>query len=91
MMLLMMHQPHLHQPWRLDRCNPFIHSFIYCLSCTEQLSGDVSEHYSFCQLTTYPDPLRRQLRFFLYMAPANIDRYAFAGVKTEAVSQRVLL
>ena len=28
MMLLMMHQPHLHQPWRLDRCNPFIHSFI---------------------------------------------------------------
>ena len=26
MMLLMMHQPHLHQPWRLDRCSPFIHS-----------------------------------------------------------------
>ena len=26
MMFLMMHQPHLHQPWRLDRCNPFIHS-----------------------------------------------------------------
>ena len=26
MMLLMMHQPHLHQPWRLDRCS--IHSFI---------------------------------------------------------------
>ena len=25
-MLLMMHQPHLHQPWRLDRCNPFIYS-----------------------------------------------------------------
>ena len=25
MMLLMMHQPHRHQPWRLDRCNPFIH------------------------------------------------------------------
>ena len=24
--LLMMHQPHLHQPWRLDRYNPFIHS-----------------------------------------------------------------
>ena len=22
----MMHQPHLHQPWRLDRCKPFIHS-----------------------------------------------------------------
>ena len=22
---LMMHQPHLHQPWRLDRCKPFIH------------------------------------------------------------------
>ena len=28
MMFLMMHQPHLHQPWRLDRCNPFIHSFL---------------------------------------------------------------
>ena len=27
MMLLMMHQTHLHQPWRLDRCNPIIHSF----------------------------------------------------------------
>ena len=26
--LLMMHQPHLHQPWRLDRCNPFIHSWV---------------------------------------------------------------
>ena len=25
MMLLMMHQSQLHQPWRLDRCNPFIH------------------------------------------------------------------
>ncbi len=25
MMLLMMHQPPLHQPWRLDRCNPFHH------------------------------------------------------------------
>ena len=23
-MLLMMHQPHLHQPWRLDRCNLLI-------------------------------------------------------------------
>ena len=22
-----MHQPHLHQPWRLDRCNAFIHFF----------------------------------------------------------------
>ena len=21
-----LHQPHLHQPWRLDKCNPFIHS-----------------------------------------------------------------
>ena len=27
MMLLMMYQPHLNQPWRLDRCNPVIHSF----------------------------------------------------------------
>ena len=26
MMLLKMHQPYLYQPWRLDRCNPFIHS-----------------------------------------------------------------
>ena len=26
MMLLMMHQPHLHQPWRLDRCDTFIHT-----------------------------------------------------------------
>ena len=26
--VLMMHQPHPHQPWRLDRCNPFIHSFM---------------------------------------------------------------
>ena len=28
LMLLMMRQPHLHQPWRLDRCNTFIHSFL---------------------------------------------------------------
>ena len=26
MTLLMMNQLRLHQPWRLDRCNPFIHS-----------------------------------------------------------------
>ena len=26
MMLLMMHRPPLHQPWRLHRCNPFTHS-----------------------------------------------------------------
>ena len=26
MTLLMRHQPHLHQPWRLDRCDPFVHS-----------------------------------------------------------------
>ena len=26
MMLLMMRQPHLHQPWRLNRCTSFIHS-----------------------------------------------------------------
>ena len=26
---LVMHQPHLHQPWRLDRCNPFIHCLEY--------------------------------------------------------------
>ena len=32
MMLLMMHQPHLHQPWRLDRCNPFILSGTLCWS-----------------------------------------------------------
>ena len=25
LMLLMMRQPHLHQPWRLDRCKTFIH------------------------------------------------------------------
>lgn len=25
-MLLMTHQPRLHQPWRLDICGPFIHS-----------------------------------------------------------------
>ena len=25
MMLLTMHQPHLYQPWRQDRRNPFIH------------------------------------------------------------------
>ena len=24
MMLLMMRKPHLHQPWRLHRCKPFI-------------------------------------------------------------------
>ena len=32
MMFLMMHQPHLHQPWRLDRCNPFIHMPLFA-SC----------------------------------------------------------
>ena len=26
MMLLVMHQPHLHEPWRLDRCNAHFHS-----------------------------------------------------------------
>lgn len=26
MMLLTMQQPHVHQPWRLDRYNPFLHS-----------------------------------------------------------------
>ena len=26
-----MHQPHIHQPWRLDRCNLLIHSFIHSL------------------------------------------------------------
>ena len=26
LMLLMMHQSHLHQPWRLDRCNTVTHS-----------------------------------------------------------------
>ena len=25
-MRLTMHQPHLHQPWWLDRCNAFMHS-----------------------------------------------------------------
>ena len=29
MMLLMMHQPHLHQPWRLDRCYPSSHAFVH--------------------------------------------------------------
>ena len=28
LMLLMMRQPHLHQPWRLDRCNTYIHTYI---------------------------------------------------------------
>ena len=28
MMLLVMHRPHLHQPWRLGRCNPISHSFV---------------------------------------------------------------
>ena len=25
MMLLMMHQPHRHEPWRLDKCRPYTH------------------------------------------------------------------
>ena len=31
LMLTMMHRPHVHQPWRLFRCDPFIHSFIHAL------------------------------------------------------------
>ena len=27
-----LHQPHLYQPWRLDRCNPFTHS-LPCARC----------------------------------------------------------
>ena len=32
MMLLMMHQPHLHQPWRLHRLHRFIHSLNHMLN-----------------------------------------------------------
>ena len=39
MMFLMMHQPHLHQPWRLDRCNPFIHSFLLRFRIGAQPAG----------------------------------------------------
>ena len=35
---LMMHQPHCHQPWRLDKCNTSTHSLAQCgsamLSCS---------------------------------------------------------
>ena len=44
MMLLMMHQPHLHQPWRLDECNPFIQamagSVLFCI-CAGGLGDQV--------------------------------------------------
>ena len=32
-MLLVMHQPHPHQPWRLNRCLSFIHAFIISFRC----------------------------------------------------------
>ena len=32
-----MHQPHLHQPWRPDRCNPFIHAMFSPANNTMQL------------------------------------------------------
>ena len=37
LMLLMMHQPHLHQPWRLDHCNLLTHSL------TKRLLSDLEE------------------------------------------------
>ena len=40
MMLLMMHQPQLHQPWRLDACSPCIHMFI--------LKPSRGERYAVC-------------------------------------------
>ncbi len=31
MMPLMVHHPHLYQPWQLDRCNPsFMHVYMLC-------------------------------------------------------------
>ena len=38
MMLLMMHQPDPHQPWRLDRCNPFYHNSCSILEANTVLS-----------------------------------------------------
>ena len=35
MMLLVMHQAHIHQPWRLDRCNPSI-TFILTVNQSTQ-------------------------------------------------------
>ena len=59
MMLLMIHQPHLHQPWRLNRCNPFIHStlprflrsvcnHIAFLTCYVQLCTPSSDTFTGC-------------------------------------------
>ena len=28
LVILMMHQPHLYQPWRLDMCHSFVHPFV---------------------------------------------------------------
>ena len=39
MLLMMLHQFHLHQPWRLDRCNSFIHS---CLPLSHPLALTLS-------------------------------------------------
>ena len=41
----MMHKPHLHQPWRLDRCNPFIHSLMQ--HDRRSLSSQATVHYMF--------------------------------------------
>ena len=45
MMLLLMHQPHHHQPWRLDRCNPFIHSL--CTFDLDHIKVHYVSHISF--------------------------------------------
>ena len=46
-MTLMMHQAHPHQPWQLDTCNPYIHSFIgvYLLQhlCMVELKSTVHD------------------------------------------------
>ena len=44
MMLLMMHQPHLHQPWRLDRCGLFnLLSFFFFQSLILCVAGVLIE------------------------------------------------
>ena len=47
MILLIMHQPHLHQPWRLDRCNPFIHPALAQLQC-HVIVGCCTSQYHTC-------------------------------------------
>ena len=74
MMFLMMHQPHLHQPWRLDRCNPFIHSFIDFALCSPVAFVCTSCMVHVLQKQPWAMKYRAQL--FLYCSSESMMRVA---------------